>query len=75
MVSITLYVVENSDEAVTDEITDLVEFTHDDNECDNCGLVVGFSANRFFPCVVCVEHEDVWIVCLECAGGVIYPGQ
>lgn len=71
MVSIYIYVVETSEDALEAETLDLIEFSADDNECDNCDVAVGFVNGRFFPCVICVESDDVWLVCTECADGVL----
>jgi hypothetical protein len=72
MVSIQLYVIETAEQARQAELLDLTEFTPDDTQCENCGVAVGFLNNRFVSCVICVEEDDdVWIVCAECAGGVL----
>jgi DICT domain-containing protein len=72
MVSIQLYVVETAEQARQAELLDLAEFTPDDTQCENCDVAVGFVNNRFASCVICVEEDDdVWIVCAECAGGVL----
>ena len=71
MVSIHIYGVETSEDALEAETLDLIEFSADDNECDNCDVAVGFVNGRFFQCVICVEGDDVWLVCMECADGVL----
>lgn len=72
MVNIQLYVVETAEQAQQAESLDLIEFDSDDTVCENCDVAVGFINNRFFPCVICVEDEDdIWLVCAECAGGVL----
>jgi hypothetical protein len=49
-----------------------MDFDTDDLACENCGVAIGFIGNRFLPCVICVEGEDdTWLVCAECAGGVL----
>jgi hypothetical protein len=31
---------------------------------------------RFYPLVVCIDEEDdSWLICMECAGAVVYPGE
>lgn len=53
----------------------LIKFLND-AQCANCDVVVGFEMRKFFPCVICIEdEEDVWVVCIECASGVISPGE
>jgi hypothetical protein len=72
MVSIQLYVVETEEQARQAESLDLVEFFADDTQCENCDIAVGFVHNRFVSCVICVEEDDdIWLVCSECAGGVL----
>ena len=72
MVNIHLYVVETADQAHQAELLDLVDFGADDSVCENCDVAIGFINNRFLPCVICVEGEDdTWLVCAECAGGVL----
>ena len=73
MVSIQLYVVETAEQAKQAEALDLVEFSADDTVCENCDVAIGYINSRFSPCVVCVEEEDddIWLVCLECASGVL----
>jgi hypothetical protein len=72
MVSIQLYVVETAEQAKQAESLDLAEFFADDTVCENCDVAVGFINNRFSPCVICIEEEDeAWLVCMDCAGGVL----
>lgn len=72
MVNIQLYVVETGEQARQAELLDLTEFFADDTVCENCDVAVGFINNRFSPCVICIEEdEDTWLVCIECAGGVL----
>lgn len=73
MVSIQLYVVETAEQAKQAEALDLVEFDADDTVCENCDVAIGYINSRFFPCVICIEDDsdDTWLVCLECAGGVL----
>jgi hypothetical protein len=74
--SIQLYVVNTLDEAHMLQDDEPVDFYHDDDQCASCGVVVGFALSKFFPCVVCIdENDDQWIVCLECASGVISPEE
>lgn len=76
MAHIELYVVESADQVELVENSYLVEFLHD-AQCENCDVVVGYyDASKFFPCVICLEGEDdVWVVCTDCASGVLYPGE
>jgi len=72
MVSIQLYVVETAEQARQAEALDLVEFDADDTVCENCDVAIGYINSRFSPCVICVEEDDdIWLVCIECAGGVL----
>ena len=72
MVNVHLYVVETADQARQAELLDLVDFGVDDTVCENCDVAIGFINRSFAPCVICVEDEDdTWLVCLECAGGVL----
>jgi hypothetical protein len=72
MVNIQLYVVETAEQAKQAESLDLAEFFADDTVCENCDVAIGFINNRFSPCVICIEEEDdVWLVCMDCAGGVL----
>ena len=73
--AIELYVAETPDEVKATGSAQLSDFL-EDASCANCDVVVGFDARKFFPCVICIEdEEDVWVVCLECASGVVYPGE
>ena len=70
--NVHLYVVETADQARQAELLDLMDFSADDTVCENCDVAVGFINNRFSSCVICVEDEDdTWLVCIECAGGVL----
>jgi hypothetical protein len=72
---IELYVVETGAQVHAVDNPDLMDFL-EEAQCENCDVVVGFEMNKFFPCVICVEGEDnVWLVCTECAAGVIAPGE
>jgi hypothetical protein len=72
MVNVHLYVVETADQARQAELLDLADFGADDTVCENCDVAVGFINNRFSSCVICVEgDDDTWLVCIECAGGVL----
>jgi hypothetical protein len=72
VVNVHLYVVETADQARQAELLDLMDFSADDTVCENCDVAVGFINNRFSSCVICVEDEDdTWLVCIECAGGVL----
>ena len=73
---IQLFVVNTLDEAHRLEIDEPVEFYPDDDQCASCDVVVGIALNKFFPCVVCIsDDDDQWLVCIECASGVITPEQ
>lgn len=73
--AIELYVAETPDAVRAARSSDLVDFLND-AQCANCDVVVGFYVNKFFSCVICVEDEDdVWVVCTDCASGVIAPGE
>lgn len=76
MAHIELYVIESAEQVESVENSYLVEFLHD-AQCENCDVIVGYyDSPKFFPCVICIDGEDeVWVVCVECAGGVIYPGE
>jgi hypothetical protein len=72
MVNIHIYVIETVDEARHAESLDLTDFSADDSVCENCDVAVGFIGRVFSPCVICVEgDDDPWLVCIECAGGVL----
>lgn len=53
----------------------LLLFVHDDSECENCGRSIETNPMRFYPFVICIDDEDNWIVCTDCAKNVIYPGE
>lgn len=73
--AIELYVAETPEAVKATGSSDLYDFLNE-AACANCDVVVGFESRKFFPCVVCIENEDdVWLVCIECASGVIYPGE
>ncbi len=73
--AIELYVAETPDAVRATGSEGLAEFLVD-AQCANCDVVVGFEMRKFFPCVICIENEeDVWLVCLDCASGVISPGE
>ena len=63
--------VETSEDALKAEALGLIEFSADDNECDNCDASIGFANSRFISCVVCAEGDDIWLVCIQCANGVL----
>jgi hypothetical protein len=72
MVSIQLYVIETAEQSRQAELLELADFNADDTQCENCDVAVGFVHNRFVSCVICIEEDDdVWLVCAECAGGVL----
>lgn len=72
---IELLTFQNSEEAKAIEAADLFEFALDEDECENCGRPVGFSADRFSAGAVCIGEDEDWLVCMECAGPVIFPGE
>jgi hypothetical protein len=72
---IELRVFQNSEDAKAIEAKDLFEFAIDEDECENCGLQVGFSIGRFYPGAVCIGEDEDWLVCVECAGPIIFPGE
>lgn len=73
--AIELYVVETPSQVHAAGSSDLVSFLKD-AQCANCDVVVGFYVSKFFSCVICIEEEErVWVVCTECASGVINPGE
>lgn len=73
--AIELYVIESPSQVHASGSSDLVGFLKE-AQCKNCDVVVGFYLSKFFPCVICVEDEDnAWVVCTDCASGVIAPGE
>ena len=73
--AIELYVAETPQAVHATGSEGLIDFL-EDAQCANCDVVVGFEMSKFFPCVICIEdEEDIWLVCLECAAGVINPGE
>lgn len=73
--AIELYVAETPHAVHATGSDGLIDFL-EDAQCANCDVVVGFEMRKFFPCVICIEdEEDVWLVCLDCAAGVINPGE
>ena len=75
MVSIEVLVVEDMETAHQAESADLIDLS-DDNQCENCDTVIAFAMGRFYPLVVCIDEEDdSWLICMECAGAVVYPGE
>lgn len=45
-------------------------------ECENCEALVGRDAkSRFRSLVICIDDDDSWLVCLDCAASVVYPGE
>lgn len=76
MVTFQLFVVSTLDEAHRLQDDEPVEFYPDDDQCESCDVVVGIALGKFFPCVVCIsDDDDQWIVCFDCASGVITPEQ
>ena len=72
MVNLHLYVVETAEQAHQAELLGLVDFDADESVCENCDVAVGFIGRSFSPCVICVvDEDDTWLVCVECAGGVL----
>lgn len=72
---IELYVAETPQAVHATGSDGLIDFL-EDAQCANCDVVVGFEMSKFFPCVICIEdEEDIWLVCLDCAAGVISPGE
>ena len=73
--AIELYVAETPQAVHATGSEGLIDFL-EEAQCANCDVVVGFEMSKFFPCVICIEdEEDVWLVCLDCAAGVINPGE
>lgn len=73
--AIELYVAETPQAVQATGSEGLIDFL-EEAQCANCDVVVGFEMSKFFPCVICVEdEEDIWLVCLDCAAGVINPGE
>lgn len=73
--AIELYVAETPQAVHATGSDGLIDFL-EDAQCANCDVVVGFEMSKFFPCVICIEdEEDIWLVCLDCAAGVINPGE
>lgn len=76
MVTFQLFVVNTLDEAYHLQDEESVEFYPDDDQCASCDVVAGIALGKFFPCVVCIsDDDDQWIVCLDCASGVITPEE
>lgn len=80
MVHFALYVIEDSHDAIVAGQSEIFDFVIDDTECENCGMVIGPSADEFFPCVVIVDtndslQDDRWPICLDCAAPLIYPNE
>lgn len=73
MKNIELHVIYNSEDVELAAICGLAELT--DNEvCENCGTEIGFdSYGDFEPLVLALDEEDVWTICVECAGPTISP--
>lgn len=73
--AIELYVAETPQAVHATGSEGLIDFL-EEAQCANCDVVVGFEMSKFFPCVICIEdEEDIWLVCLDCAAGVINPGE
>lgn len=68
--AIELHVVEEESELTSY----LSLFVHEDSECENCDLDLGKSA-AFYPFVICIDDDESWLVCTDCAANVIYPGE
>lgn len=80
MVHLGVYVIENAHDALLAERHDVFNFEIDACECENCGIVIGPSLDKFFPCVVIVDIEeilgdDAWAICLDCAAPLVYPND
>jgi hypothetical protein len=84
MINLELLVIETATDGIVAAFCDIYDFEIDDTECDNCGMLVGPVNNDFFPCVLAavvddgneeeeIDHE-LTIVCIDCAGGVLFPG-
>lgn len=82
MINLELLVIETATDAIVAAFCDIVDFEIDDTECDNCGMLVGPVNNDFFPCVIAAQVDDdvddddrdLTIVCIDCAGGILFPG-
>lgn len=64
---------------VIEQVQDLTEylelFIPEDSSCENCDDAVGKDFGRFHSFVLCVDEDDSWLVCFDCALPVIYPGE
>lgn len=83
MMRLELVVIESVQDAVLAGYMDVYQFAINDTECENCGMLVGPVVDEFFPCVLVQNSDDVddegvadtWPVCVDCAGGVLFPGE
>lgn len=77
MYDMAMYVIEDIDDAIRAEEHEIYSFIIDEEECTNCGLVLGPHDRTFFPCVVVVGlgEEDAWPLCLDCAGPLLAPKE
>ena len=50
-------------------------FVHEDAMCEACDLGLSKDSSAFYPFVICIDDEDSWLVCADCASNVIYPGE
>lgn len=74
---ISVYVVEAYDDIRELAAAGIYDFSHDLDECVNCGMVVALlsALDRVIPCVIIVGIADgeAWPVCLDCASPLLYP--
>lgn len=77
MYNYTMYVIEDVEHCIIAANKDIYDFVIDDEECKNCGMVVGPYDDMFFPCVILVgeEEEESWPICVECAAPLLYPRE
>lgn len=80
MVHLALYVIEDFDDAISAIRSDVFDFTVNDTECENCGMMIGPLGEDFLPCVVIVDTDrdlidDRWSICLDCAAPLLYPNE
>jgi hypothetical protein len=73
MRNIELHTLDNEADAASAENLGLITFGEIEI-CENCGERVAHTPNGFIECVVVLDDEDEWLLCVDCASPVTDPG-
>ena len=77
MLSFAIHVLESNEDADQARSDGVFDFSYEEPECTNCGMVIGPLPNGvFLPCAILVDEDSIaWAVCIDCASPLIFPGD